>query len=89
MPPENGAEEARLAAETWAARRVSLAGKFSTDGLKEFVGTSEAMARRVIHGIGSQDPEVYDALAELATIAGGVLTRRKVFVNGQDKTPPR
>lgn len=85
----DGAEEIRLAAETWAAKRVPLAAKFDTAGLDRFVETNDALARKVIHGLDSQNPDVLSALSELAITGAAILERRKVFVNGQDRTPPR
>lgn len=89
MPPSDSGEEIRLAAETWIARRTSAASGFTAKSLRDFVELSDAMARKVIRAVDSTNPEVYEALAELATVAASVVSRRKVFVDGQDATPPR
>jgi hypothetical protein len=69
--------------------RVPLAREFSKDGLRRFVETSDAQARRIIRTFDRQDPAFYEALNELCTVAQGVLAQAKVFVGKQDVTPPR
>lgn len=87
--PDPTLDEARSAIETWSALRVSAARNFTHGSLKRFVELSDAQARNLISAMDRTDPDFYDALAELAQVAVGILNRRKVFVNGEDSTPLR
>ena len=87
--PDRTLEDVRAAIETWVTVRTSLAEKFTQDGLKRFVETSDAQARNLIAALDRRDREFYEGLAELSNVAIGILERRKVFVDGQDATPLR
>ncbi len=78
--------------QTWQLKKRTVFRKQAyQDGsnaksLREFVEINNALSRRLISELQTQDPDFYDSLVELAVNASRILERRKTFINGQDVT---
>jgi hypothetical protein len=83
-------KELVIIVETWMARRHEYASKWeggsNAASLREFVEAHNAMTRRLVSELQSQNPEFWSALYELAGNAETIIRNRKVFIDGQDVT---
>jgi hypothetical protein len=74
----------------WQIRRLEIASKWqdgaSGRSLNDFVATSNALSRRFLSEMMTQDPLWCSALAELATTAQNMIEGGKIFVDGKDRT---
>lgn len=76
-------------AETWLHRRSEFIDPDRMDGAKfrHFVELQNHLSRQLIAALDMHDPELWQALTELATNAATLTTRgAKIFADKQDVT---
>jgi len=83
---DKGLQELVDTVEAWQLRRMSLAAAFTTDGLREFAATHNALTRKLIVVVDRNDPEFWSAFLELCQQAGSMTAGGKFFVEKQDRT---
>jgi len=79
-------EEVVKLAESWETKR-KLVREFSRSDLDKWVGDMNYHSKMLISALGRQQPDVYDALAELCHNAATLLTKgAKIVADGKDVT---
>lgn len=83
----DSADYLRGVVERWQRGRVSEARKFSMRGFRNFAEYMNAQTREVVAYFGTDDPDFYSALAELAVNAQTLTTpSARLLADGRDVT---